>query len=115
MKKIIHRNKVDGEISNLDTDKYINKMKFSNNKRMLAHNSHIYESKNYALNSNYDLIYFVEDDYLHSEDFLEEMIYTYQKFHSIFKKDIILWCEARSALVKGESSAFNCTSKSPDS
>ena len=90
MKKIIHRNKVDGEISNLDTDKYINKMKFSNNKRMLAHNSHIYESKNYALNSNYDLIYFVEDDYLHSEDFLEEMVYTYQKFHSLFKKDIIL-------------------------
>ena len=90
MKKIIDINKVNGEISNLNVEKYINKMKFSNNKRMLAHNSHIYESKNYALNSNYDLIYFVEDDYLHCEDFLEEMIYTYQKFSSLFKRDIIL-------------------------
>ena len=90
MKKIIDINKVNAGISNLNIEKYINKMKFSNNKRMLAHNSHIFESKNYALNSNYDLIYFVEDDYLHSEDFLEEMIYTYQKFHSLFKKDVIL-------------------------
>lgn len=90
MNKIIFLNKVNAEISNLNVNKYINKMKFSNNKRMLAHNAHIYDSKNYALNSNYDLIYFVEDDYLHSEDFLEEMVYTYQKFYSIFKKDIIL-------------------------
>lgn len=90
MKKIIFINKVNAEISNLNIEKYINEMKFFNNKRMIAHNSHIYDSKNFAINSNYDLIYFVEDDYLHYEDFLEEMIYTYEKFSSLFKRDVIL-------------------------
>ena len=89
-KKILSKNKISFEISNLDIDKYKNKMKFSKNKRMLAHNAHIYQSKEFALNSNYDLIYFVEDDYLHQHDAIEEMIFSYEKFSTIYKKDIIL-------------------------
>ena len=89
-KKIAIRNNISFEISNLDISKYKNKMKFSNNKRMLAHNSHIYQSKEFALNSNYDLIYFVEDDYIHQHDAIEEMIFSYEKFSTIYKKDIIM-------------------------
>ena len=84
-KKIATQNSILFEISNLDINKYKNKMRFSNNKRMLAHNSHIYQSKEFALNSNYDLIYFVEDDYLHHHDALEEMIFSYEKFSTIKK------------------------------
>ena len=82
-KKIATHNNIAFEISNLDIDKYKNKMKFSNNKRMLAHNSHIYQSKEFALNSNYDLIYFVEDDYLHQHDAIEEMIFSYEKYFKL--------------------------------
>ena len=89
-KKIAAKNNISFEISNLDIDKYKNKMKFSKNKRMLAHNAHIYQSKEFALNSNYDLIYFVEDDYLHQHDAIEEMIFSYEKFSTIYKKDIIM-------------------------
>ena len=89
-KKIVNQNNISSEISNLDIDKYKKKMKFSNNKRMLAHNSHIYQSKEFAFNSNYDLIYFVEDDYLHHHDAIEEMIFSYEKFSTIYKKDIIM-------------------------
>lgn len=89
-KKIAIKNNISFQISNLDIDKYKNKMKFSNNKRMLAHNAHIYQSKEFALNSNYDLIYFVEDDYLHQHDAIEEMIFSYEKFSTIYKKDIIM-------------------------
>ncbi len=89
-KKIANKNNISFQISNLDIDKYKNKMKFSNNKRMLAHNAHIYQSKEFALNSNYDLIYFVEDDYLHQHDAIEEMIFSYEKFSTIYKKDIIM-------------------------
>ena len=78
------------EISNLDTSKYIEKMKFKDNQRMLAHNSHIYESKNFAINSEFDLIYFVEDDYLHESDALVEMVYSYQKISSQLNDEIIL-------------------------
>ena len=49
-KKIANQNNISFEISNLNIDKYKNKMKFSDSKRMLAHNSHIYQSKEFALN-----------------------------------------------------------------
>ena len=90
IKKIAFKYRIPFEISNLNIDKYKKKMKFSNNKRMLAHNSHIYQSKEFAINSNYDLIYFVEDDYLHHHDAIEEMIFSYEKFSTIYKKDIIM-------------------------
>ena len=90
IKKIANKNNISFEISNLDVNKYKNKIKFSNNKRMIAHNSHIFQSKEFALNSNYDLLYFVEDDYIHQHDSLVEMIYSYEKFSTIYKKDIIL-------------------------
>ena len=81
-------------------------MKFSNNKRMLAHNSHIYQSKEFALNSNYDLIYFVEDDYLHQHDAIEEMIFSYEKFSTIYKKDIIM-CPADYPFLYNKSEPTN--------
>jgi len=90
MKEICNRYNLPFEISNLEIDKYKNKMKFENNHRMLAHNSHIYQSKEYALNSEFDLLYFVEDDYLHEEDALVEMIYSYQKFTSQLNQEVVL-------------------------
>ena len=78
------------EITNLKIDKYKDEMKFDNNNRMIAHNCHIYQSKDYAINSEFDLLYFVEDDYIHEDDALIEMIYSYQKFTSQLNDEIIL-------------------------
>ena len=78
------------EVSNLDISKYEDRMKFTDNKRMLAHNSHIFQSKEFALQSAFDLLYFVEDDYIHEEDALVEMIYAYQKLTSQFNDEVIL-------------------------
>ena len=38
-----------------------------------------------------DLIYFVEDDYLHKKDAIKEMIFAYEKFSTIFSKDEFLY------------------------
>ena len=65
-------------------------MNFNNNKRMLAHNSHIIQSKEFALQSEFDLLYFVEDDYIHEDDALIEMIYTYQKIASQLNDELVL-------------------------
>ena len=78
------------EVTNLNKEKYFHKMKFKNNPRMLAHNSHIFESKNVAINSEYDLIYFVEDDYIHDHDALIEMIYSYEKISNQLNEEIIM-------------------------
>ncbi len=90
IKNICEKYKINYEMSNLDKNKYEKQMKFSNNERMIAHNSHIFDSKTYAINSNFDLIYFVEDDYIHEDDALCEMIYSYQKISSQIKDEIIL-------------------------
>ena len=88
--QICQNNNVHFEITNLNKEKYFNKMNFSDNPRMLAHNSHIFESKNFAINSDYDLLYFVEDDYIHDHDALTEMIYSYQKISSQLNEEIIM-------------------------
>ena len=90
IKVICERYQIKYEMSNLDKNKFGKQMKFSNNERMLAHNCHIYESKEYAINSNFDLIYFVEDDYIHEDDALCEMIYSYQKISSQINDELVL-------------------------
>lgn len=90
MKEICNKYDLPFELSNLQISTYKNKMKFNNNDRMLAHNCHIFQSKEYALNSDFDLLYFVEDDYVHEDEALIEMIYTYQKFASQMNEEVIL-------------------------
>ncbi len=90
LKKIVSSYKLDFEIENLDVDMYRNKQKFSNNERMIAHNAHIFASKEYAKKSNFDLIYFVEDDYLHLNNSISEMLLTCEKFSTICNEDVIL-------------------------
>ena len=51
--------------------------------------ANIYQSLLEARKSE-DLIYFVEDDYLHTQGAITEMIYSYEKFYSIFSNEIIL-------------------------
>tara|TARA_A100001011_G_C14222941_1_gene805274 strand:- start:450 stop:1439 length:990 start_codon:yes stop_codon:yes gene_type:complete len=49
----------------------------------------IKESFNLAKKCN-DLVYFVEDDYIHKNEALTEMLFAYEKFCSIFKDEIFL-------------------------
>ena len=37
-----------------------------------------------------DLIYFVEDDYIHKTDSLAEMVFAYEKFSSIFERELFM-------------------------
>ena len=37
-----------------------------------------------------DLIYFVEDDYIHKSEALAEMVFAYEKFSSIFKNEVFI-------------------------
>ena len=35
-------------------------------------------------------MFFVEDDYLHLKNSISEMLYSYEKFSTIYKQDVIL-------------------------
>lgn len=90
MQDICIKHNISFKINNLDITKYEKRMNFRDNSRMLAHNSHIVQSKELALKSEFDLLYFVEDDYVHEEDALIEMIYSYQKLASQFNDEVVL-------------------------
>ena len=49
----------------------------------------IRQSFNFAKNCD-DLVYFVEDDYIHKTEALAEMLFAYEKFSSIFQNEIFL-------------------------
>ena len=51
--------------------------------------SNIHQSLEIAKNCE-DLIYFVEDDYIHKIDAIEEMIFTYERISSQLNKELIL-------------------------
>ena len=58
-------------------------------KNQISNMSNIHQSFDIAKNCD-DLVYFVEDDYLHKLDSIEEMIFTYEKISSQSNQELIL-------------------------
>lgn len=57
---------------------------------MISNMKNIYKSINLTKELANDLIYFVEDDYIHKREALTEMIFTYEKISSQLNKEIFL-------------------------
>ena len=75
-----------------DFKKNINPINQKNEKvtfNQISNMSNIYQSLLLAKECD-DLIYFVEDDYIHSIDAIKEMILTYEKLSSMLKQELIL-------------------------
>ena len=94
-KSILADNQIKSNIINLDVDKYKPQIKLINeeNKKvhedMLLNMSSIHQS--FALGKNFnDLIYFVEDDYIHKKECILEMILTYEKLASQLNSELFL-------------------------
>ena len=86
-------NIIDGEqieIISLDCSKYENKIKYQKNNSTFANLSSLMQSFEIGKKIGEDLIFFVEDDYLHFEPMLEEMISSYERIASQVNKDIFM-------------------------
>ena len=88
IKKIIDGNNI--EIINLDYSKYQNKISKQKNKETFANLASLLQSFEIGKNAGKDLIYFIEDDYLHFETMLEEMVSSYERIASQINKDIFM-------------------------
>ena len=92
---ILENSTYDFELINLDLNDYKNRIKVikKNNeqieKNMLSTMASIIKSFELAKNAD-DLIYFVEDDYIHKKDSILEMISVYEKFSTIIKDELFL-------------------------
>ncbi len=87
--------KITYKLINLDISKFENKIEKINEKgeevttNQISNMANINQSLLEAKSAE-DLIYFVEDDYVHQRNSISEMIFTYERISSQLNKDIIL-------------------------
>ena len=93
--KILSNQFYETSIETLEFDKYKSFIKSENEKNEIvtdaqkSNMSNIHQSIEKSKNAN-DLVYFVEDDYIHQKNSLEEMIYSYEKFSTILNSELFL-------------------------
>jgi len=95
IRKIITKINIKFEIINLDLEKFkqikvINKNNPTIEKNMQATMASILTSFNIAKEKSNDLVYFVEDDYIHKKEAIIEMISTYEKIATELDRELFL-------------------------
>ena len=94
-KKILNKQFFKSEVINLNLDKYknfinsLNENKEAVTEAQKSNMSNIHQSYEMSRDSD-DLIYFVEDDYIHKMNTMEEMVYSYEKFSTILGNELFL-------------------------
>ena len=78
------------EIISLDHEKYKSIIKKQEKTETFSNLASLLQSFEFGKNQSDDLIFFIEDDYIHSETMLDEMITSYERIASQVKKDIIM-------------------------
>ena len=78
------------EIIPLDHEKYKSIIKKQEKTETFSNLASLLQSFEFGKNQSDDLIFFIEDDYIHSETMLDEMITSYERIASQVKKDIIM-------------------------
>ena len=88
IKKLTESNNVD--FISLNHDNYKSKIKEQKSKETFSNLASLLNSFEIAKDQGEDLVFFVEDDYLHFEPMLEEMLATYERISSQIKHDIFM-------------------------
>ena len=90
LKSILDKSNQNYEIINHNNSEHKNVIKNQKSKDTFSNLSSLLKSFEIGKESGEDLIYFIEDDYLHFRSSLEEMIGTYERIASQIDKDLII-------------------------
>ena len=96
MQKMLDKSSIKNSMINLDVNEFKNNIKKTNaeNKNVIENQisnmSNIHKSLIVGKNQCSDLIYFVEDDYLHQKDSITEMLSAYERISSQLNMELIL-------------------------
>ena len=90
IKEILKGSSIENKVISVNLDEFKNKIKNGYSRAKFSNMANFYNSLLIAKNEEADLIYFVEDDYLHSLNSIVEMIFSYEKFYSLFSQEVIL-------------------------
>tara|TARA_B100001093_G_scaffold143967_1_gene136569 strand:- start:89 stop:1069 length:981 start_codon:yes stop_codon:yes gene_type:complete len=86
----ISKEEKSSEIISLDHNKYKSVIKDQKSNETFSNLSSLLNSFEIGRNQDNDLVFFVEDDYLHFETMLEEMLLSFQRISSQLNKDIFM-------------------------
>ena len=90
IKKLINTSGLDMNIFSLNHENYKDKIKQQKNHQTFSNLASLLQCFELGKEHGEDLIYFIEDDYLHFEPMLEEMIASYERIASQVNKDIFM-------------------------
>ena len=90
IKEILKDSLIENKFISVNLKDFEDKITAGYSKAKFSNMANFYNSLLIAKNEDADLIYFVEDDYIHKKDALAEMVFAYEKFSSIFQKEIFL-------------------------
>ena len=90
IKEILNKSNIENKFEPIDLNKFKDKIKPGYSKAKFSNMANFYTSLIISKKQSADIIYFVEDDYLHFEPMLEEMVTSYERIASQIKKDIFM-------------------------
>ena len=90
MKKILLKYEIKNQLIEIVLEDFKDKIIGNYSSAKFANMANLYTSLILAKNESKDLIYFVEDDYIHTKNAILEMLFVYEKFSSILKNEIFL-------------------------
>ena len=90
IKEILIQSNIENKFISIKLEDFKNKVKPGYSKAKFSNMANFYSSLMIAKKDEAEIIYFVEDDYLHSEDTITEMIFAYEKLNTIFSKELVL-------------------------
>jgi len=96
IKNLLEKSNINNSIINLNLNEFTNNIKKINAKNetvtqnQISNMCNIHKSLEIAKNQTNDLIYFVEDDYIHLPETFHEMLLSYERISSQLNKELIL-------------------------
>ena len=87
---LIAKNNIDIDIIKLNHSNYKNIVKKQKSEQTFSNLSSLLKCYQIAKEQSEDLVFFVEDDYLHFEPMMEEMIASYERISSQLKKELFI-------------------------
>ena len=87
---LIAKNNIDIDIIKLNHSNYKNIVKKQKSEQTFSNLSSLLKCYEIAKEQSEDLVFFVEDDYLHFEPMMEEMIASYERIASQLKKELFI-------------------------
>ena len=88
--ELIAKNNIDIDIIKLNHSNYKNIVKKQKSEQTFSNLSSLLKCYQIAKEQSEDLVFFVEDDYLHFEPMMEEMIASYERISSQLKKELFV-------------------------